>query len=178
MTQCRPLLLTARAAALFASPLSARRSYHPCEIELAVKESLRVHGGTRNCAGEVAAAYGDHPELAIPRMRWALSVVQQLYERPDHVQRRATGLARASGPGQRGRVCPRERHWSVADARADCYPCSAKACAPYCGWHDGRMSPAAAAPIRMTRVTKQRRRLPSVPGSEYLRWRRYTIRCP
>lgn len=27
----------------------------------------------------MAAAYGDHPETAVPRMRWALSTVERLY---------------------------------------------------------------------------------------------------
>ena len=36
---------------------------------------------TRGCAGEVAAAYGGHPETAAPRMRWARAVVDNLFLR-------------------------------------------------------------------------------------------------
>jgi hypothetical protein len=37
---------------------------------------VRVHGGSRGCAGEVAAAYGDYPEIAAARMRWARTLVE------------------------------------------------------------------------------------------------------
>jgi hypothetical protein len=31
--------------------------------------------GIRGCAARVAQAYGEHPETAVPRMRWARTVV-------------------------------------------------------------------------------------------------------
>lgn len=75
-------LAAARAAALFVSDLSV--SDHPtsAQVEAAIRRSVRTHGGTRGCAADVAAAYGDHPELAAPRMRWARSVVDNLYAAP------------------------------------------------------------------------------------------------
>jgi hypothetical protein len=74
-------LTAARAAALFLSDLSA--SAHPtaADADAAIRHALRVHGGSRGCAAGVAAEYGDHPELAVPRMRWARDVVDALYAR-------------------------------------------------------------------------------------------------
>jgi hypothetical protein len=62
-------LMSARADALFVSHLSAQHSPTRIEVETAIRQAVRAHGGTRGCAGEVAAAYGGHPETAAPRMR-------------------------------------------------------------------------------------------------------------
>jgi hypothetical protein len=73
------LLTAARAEALFTSDVSA--SAHPSrdDVSLAIRRSLRAFGGTRGCAAEVAATYGDRPETAAARMRWALAVVSQYF---------------------------------------------------------------------------------------------------
>src|SRR6266540_2200586 len=62
-------ITAARAAALFVSGISA--TVHPtrAEAEAAIRDSLRTHGGGRGCAADVAAAYGDYPELAGPLAR-------------------------------------------------------------------------------------------------------------
>ena len=81
MAETADLLTAARAEALFVSELSA---YTPCTeavVTAAIRRAVRTHGGTRGCAGEVAAAYGDHPETALPRMRWAISLVENIYAR-------------------------------------------------------------------------------------------------
>ena len=67
-----------RAAALFLSTLSAHNEPTDAEVLTAIRESLLTHGGARGCAADVAARYGDYPELAVPRMRWAKSVVESL----------------------------------------------------------------------------------------------------
>lgn len=36
--------------------------------------------GRTGCAAEMAAAYGDHPEAAAQRMRWARNVVDTLFQ--------------------------------------------------------------------------------------------------
>ncbi len=72
----------ARAEALFVSNLSITDHSTDAEVEAAIKHSLLTHGGTRGCAADVAAYYGDYPELAAPRMRWARSVVESLYQVP------------------------------------------------------------------------------------------------
>jgi hypothetical protein len=38
------------------------------------------------CAAEMAAEYGEHPDCAVRRMRWARAVVAEVYDRsPDAV---------------------------------------------------------------------------------------------
>ena len=74
-------LMSARADALFVSHLSAQHSPTRIEVETAIRQAVRAHGGIRGCAGEVAAAYGGHPETAAPRMRWARAVVDDLFLR-------------------------------------------------------------------------------------------------
>jgi hypothetical protein len=73
---------TARAAALFVSDVSAADHPTDVEVDAAIRRALRTHGGSRGCAADLAAAYGDHPELAAPRMRWALGIVESCYARP------------------------------------------------------------------------------------------------
>jgi hypothetical protein len=72
----------ARAEALFVSDVSATASLTPEECRNAIQRMLLRHGGVRGCAAEVAAEYGDHPDTAAPRMRWARQVVQSVYVRP------------------------------------------------------------------------------------------------
>ena len=87
-------LTAARAAALFVSDLSAAGQPTGVLVEAAIKHSLQTHGGARGCAADVAAAYGDYPELAARRMRWAIGLIEDLYQRP--TPRRAARLT-ASG---------------------------------------------------------------------------------
>jgi hypothetical protein len=72
-------LTAARAEALFTSDVSASSTLSRDQSERAIRLALLRHGGVRGCAAEVAAAYGDHPETAVPRMRWARQTVQSLY---------------------------------------------------------------------------------------------------
>jgi hypothetical protein len=74
-------LAEARAAALFASDLSAQCEHTETEVAAAIRSAIGAHDGLRGCAGEMAAAYGDHPETAARRMRWARTVVEDLYGR-------------------------------------------------------------------------------------------------
>jgi hypothetical protein len=74
-------LTAARAAALFVSDLSTSAHLTDTDVEAAIRHSLRAHGGIRGCSADVAFAYGDRPELAAPRMRWARSVVESMYQR-------------------------------------------------------------------------------------------------
>jgi hypothetical protein len=74
-------LTAARAAALFVSDLSTSAHLTDIDVEAAIRLALRTHGGIQGCSADVAFAYGDHPELAAPRMRWARSVVENMYQR-------------------------------------------------------------------------------------------------
>jgi hypothetical protein len=69
-------LLAVRTEALFASSLSAQREYTPVEIAAAISDAIGTHSSIRGCAAEVAAAYGEHPETATRRMRWARAVIE------------------------------------------------------------------------------------------------------
>jgi hypothetical protein len=68
-----------RAAALFVSYVSIFDQLTDAQVRTAIDEALGSHGGSQGCTAEVAQAYGDHPELAAPRMRWARRVVEQVY---------------------------------------------------------------------------------------------------
>jgi hypothetical protein len=69
-------LLAARAQALFTSDLSARCEHTRTEVAAAIRRAIGTHHGTDGCAAEVAAAYGEHPETAARRMRWARAVIE------------------------------------------------------------------------------------------------------
>lgn len=77
------LLTAAHADALFSSDLSARCGHTPAEVAAAIRNAIRAHHGSRGCAGEVAAAYGEDAETAVQRMRWALAVIHSAYS-PAH----------------------------------------------------------------------------------------------
>jgi hypothetical protein len=61
---------TARADALFASPLQRSDAPTPAQVHQAIAAAVAAFG-IRGCAARVAQAYGEHPETAARRMRWA-----------------------------------------------------------------------------------------------------------
>lgn len=63
------------AEALFTSPLQPSERPTTAEVRAAIRLSLRAHHGARGCAAAVAVEYGEHPETAVARMRWALAQV-------------------------------------------------------------------------------------------------------
>jgi hypothetical protein len=81
MTEKTELFVIARAEALFASGLSTTAYTTKATVSDAIRYAIVRYGGVRACAGEVAAAYGDHPDTAAPRMRWAREVVALVYPR-------------------------------------------------------------------------------------------------
>ncbi len=97
-------LIAARAEALFASDLSAHCHLSEAVVAAAIRHAVRAHGGVRGCAGEVGAAYGDHPETAAARMRWARQVIEAIYS-PTATSATATviGTGRASYTNQADR---------------------------------------------------------------------------
>ena len=60
----------ARADALFASALQRTDEPGVARVNQAITAAIRAFG-TRGCAARVAQAYGEHPETAVMRMRWA-----------------------------------------------------------------------------------------------------------
>ena len=67
-----------RAEALFASALQPSESPSPDQVRRAAISTLR-RLGIRGCAGQLAAEYGDHPDAAAARMRWALATIRAVY---------------------------------------------------------------------------------------------------
>jgi hypothetical protein len=65
---------TARADALFASPLQRSDAPSPAQVHQAIAAAVAAFG-IRGCAARVAQAYGEHPETAVQRMRWARAMV-------------------------------------------------------------------------------------------------------
>lgn len=66
------MTLSTRAEALFASALQPSDRPTVTQIRTAIARSVRTYGGARGCAAALAAEYGEHPETASARMRWAL----------------------------------------------------------------------------------------------------------
>lgn len=90
------LLTAARAEALFTSDLSADSHPTCADVSAVIRHAIRTRGGTRGCAAVLAGEYGDHPEIAAPRMQWALNVVQT------HYTQRKRSLCRHISLGQDG----------------------------------------------------------------------------
>jgi hypothetical protein len=88
-----------RADALFVSTL--QRSDEPTagQVRQAVATAVRSFG-RRGCAERVAQEFGDHPDTAGPRMRWARLMTGEAF------------ASSGSGPGHHGR----SRHQVMAHA--------------------------------------------------------------
>jgi hypothetical protein len=76
---------TVRAEALFASTLQPSDRPTAPEVRQAVAETLR-RLRIQGCAAHLAGDFGDQPESAAARMRWALATVRAAYlaHLPDH----------------------------------------------------------------------------------------------
>ena len=100
---------TARADALFASSLQRSDEPTPAQVHQAVAAALAAFG-IRGCAARVAQAYGEHPETAVPRMRWARATVT-------HAPVAHAPVTHAPGGVRAGSACvpaPRQAHLSCA----------------------------------------------------------------
>ncbi|MEU8980658.1 hypothetical protein [Streptomyces sp. NPDC048309] len=71
----------ALAEALFASTLQFTESPSPDKVRRAVGTTLR-RLGVRGCAARMAREFGDHPDTAVARMRWALETIHAAYPAP------------------------------------------------------------------------------------------------
>lgn len=71
----------ARVEAVFCSCLQPSDQPTVADVRFAISNVVRAHGA-HWCAAEVAREFGDHPETAAARMRWAREVVAQAYARP------------------------------------------------------------------------------------------------
>ena len=62
------------AEALFVSQLQPSDRPSADQVRAAIEASLLAFGGIDGCAARCAGEFGEHPEVAVMRMRWALSV--------------------------------------------------------------------------------------------------------
>jgi hypothetical protein len=100
---------TARADALFASPLQRSDQPSPAQVHQAIAAAVAAFG-IRGCAARVAQAYGEHPETAVLRMRWARATVTRAPVTHSPV-------THGSGGDRAGSACvpgPRQAHLSCA----------------------------------------------------------------
>ena len=67
-----------RAEALFVSTLQCSDVPAAEQVRRAVATTLRQRG-IQGCAAQVAGEFGDHPDTAVNRMRWALATVRSVY---------------------------------------------------------------------------------------------------
>ena len=89
-----PSIAAVRADALFASALQRSDEPGAEQVGRAIAAAVRAFGA-RGCAARVAQAYGEHPETAVTRMRWALATVAAAFEEA------GPGPAHCPVPGQR-----------------------------------------------------------------------------
>ena len=74
----RPSASAVWADALFASMLQRSDGPSADEVRKAIDAAVHAYGG-RGCAERVAQEFGDHPEAAVARMRWACGVVGEVF---------------------------------------------------------------------------------------------------
>jgi hypothetical protein len=79
-----------RVEALFVSMLQESQRPAADEVREAISTVLRTRG-IRGCAGAVAEEFGEHPDLAIRRMTWAITTVDTVY--PSAVSRAVSARA-------------------------------------------------------------------------------------
>jgi hypothetical protein len=81
LTIYHPTASAVWADALFASVLQRSDNPSAGQIRKAVAAAVRAYGGL-GCVQHVAQEFGDHPEAAVDRMRWARAVAGQLSAAP------------------------------------------------------------------------------------------------
>jgi hypothetical protein len=87
---------TTRCEALFVSDLQHSQRPSAEQVRAAVVRTVRAHGA-KHCAAVVAQEFGDHPDNAVARMRWARAAVAAAYR------------VRTTGRSSRTTIC----HWAA-----------------------------------------------------------------
>jgi hypothetical protein len=87
---------TARADALFASVLQISDQPSPVQVKQAIDASTSALGDM-GCAALVAQEFGEHPETAVTRMRWARAEVACAFASSSGAYQHPAGV-RASRP--------------------------------------------------------------------------------
>ena len=78
LTIDHPATSAAWADALFASVLQRSGNPSAGQVRKAIAAAVRAYGGL-GCVQRVAQEFGDHPEAAVDRMRWARAVAGDLF---------------------------------------------------------------------------------------------------
>ena len=109
----------ARADALFASALQISDEPSAVQVKQAIDAATSMLGDL-GCAAKVAQEFGEHPETAVTRMRWARAEVAGVFGGPESDPGYAPRHARPSGACPAPRVprdltgLPRGRHVLLA----------------------------------------------------------------
>ena len=85
-----------RADAVFVSGLQHRDEPSAGQVRQAVAAAIRAFGCS-GCAGRVAQEFGDHPEAAVTRMRWARQAAGKAFGELGPASACARTLARRTG---------------------------------------------------------------------------------
>jgi hypothetical protein len=75
MTMAATQQLTGAAEALFVSALQPSDRPAARQVRDAIVTSLAAYRDAAGCAAKMAEEFGEHPEQAANRMRWALALV-------------------------------------------------------------------------------------------------------
>ena len=94
------------ADALFASVLQGSDKPDAGQVRKAIAAAVRAYGG-RGCAQRVAQEFGDHPETAVARMRWARAVASEVFASPP-------GPAQDRARRRSGQPVADSRSWRLA----------------------------------------------------------------
>jgi hypothetical protein len=76
--QHHPDIIAFAADALFVSGLQCSQAPSTVQIRQAIDAAVRAFGYS-GCAGRVAQEFGDHPETAAARMRWARTTARSAF---------------------------------------------------------------------------------------------------
>ena len=106
MTTTTQTVHDARCAALFASGLQHSDAPGAEAVAEAISRAVRQFG-RRGCAGRMAQEFGDHPEAAADRMRWARRLVGQVFASPVPQQARQGWPASARSSSGAARLAAR-----------------------------------------------------------------------
>lgn len=68
----------ARCEALFASCVQESQNPSTEQVRTAIQQEIRKYG-VRGCVAQVAQEFGEHPDAAVARMRWAKQMVSSVY---------------------------------------------------------------------------------------------------
>jgi hypothetical protein len=95
LTIYHPAASAVWADALFASVLQRSDNPSAGQVRKAIATAVRAYGRL-GCVQRVAQEFGDHPEAAVDRMRWARAVADELSASPPAAQQSLRSQPRPS----------------------------------------------------------------------------------